>query len=261
MDQTNDQQGANQNQTTGTVPPVQPQVSTPAQTPVVPVTSDVIVEDKINMSTQQDINPDDLRNKLNETLPQMPVAPVSSVSTVDPVQTAPTPAQNLVSEQQPEKHVASTGASVVVYTIENCPFCKAEKDYLTVHAIPFEEKRVDSNEANLKEMLALSDNFAGVPVTHLKGASSQRVVKGFTETEFAQELTDVGFLKLEETSQAAPHTVQESAAQQSAPPMTPIVPVSPHVPAASVPASQPAATQGTPATSDLTLKIPDFPQK
>lgn len=254
MDQTNDQQGTNQNQTTGGIPSMQPQAPTPVQTPSVPVVSNVVAEDKIDMSTQQDINPDDLRNKLNETLPQMPVAPASPASTVDPVQ-AVTPAQNIVTEQQPEKHVTSTGASVVVYTIENCPFCKAEKDYLTAHAIQFEEKRVDSNEANLKEMLALSDNFAGVPVTHLKGESSQRIVKGFTEAEFAQELTDVGFLKLEATSQAVPQAVQEPVVQQ------PVAPMAPNVPAEPVPVSQPTVTQGTSVPLDQAPNIPDFPQK
>lgn len=253
MDQTNDQQGTNQ--TTGGIPSIQPQAPTPVQTPSVPVVSNVVAEDKIDMSTQQDINPDDLRNKLNETLPQMPVAPASPASTVDSVQAVPTSAQNIVTEQQSEKHVTSTGASVVVYTIENCPFCKAEKDYLTAHAIPFEEKRVDSNEANLKEMLALSDNFAGVPVTHLKGESSQRVVKGFTEAEFAQELTDVGFLKPEATSQAVPQAVQEPVVQQ------PVAPIAPNVPAESVPVAQPTVTQDASVQLDQAPSIPDFPQK
>ncbi|MCR4330128.1 MAG: glutaredoxin family protein [Candidatus Roizmanbacteria bacterium] len=292
MDQTDDQQVTNQNQGTPTVPAVQPLASDPVVPspvqPVAPLMQDVGSLDKIDLSSQQDINPDDLRNKLNETL-QPPVAPttdpMSQVSSKEPVAQAPvepttvqTPAQesssqtsDVVSEQHTEeKQPEPTGASVIVYTIDNCPFCKAEKDYLTAHSIAFEEKRVDSSEENLKEMLALSDNFAGVPVTHLKGVSSQRVVKGFTETEFTQELIDVGFLKPEEAPEASevqPISTTEAPVEQSAVQATqdPIsqqpVTAPTSTPEAPEQQSQPVMNQETPVVADQTPSIPDFPQK
>lgn len=293
MDQTDDQQVTNQNQGMPVVPAVQPQtpasVMQPPVQPTVPTMQDAVTADKLDLSTQQDINPDDLRNKLNETLQQpseVSVNPVTQVAPVEPV-TTPTSAQeppvqteNVVSEQHiEEKEAVPSEASVVVYAIANCPFCKAEKDYLTAHKIAFEERLVDSSEANLKEMLALSDNFAGVPVTHLKGASSQRVVKGFTEAEFAQELVDVGFLKPEEaptvhTSEPSipePAVTVETQTEQTAEqpnqePVTqpPVVPseLSPDdMSAQPIQPIPPVINQDTTVATDQTPSIPDFPQK
>lgn len=292
MDQTDDKQVANQNQGIPVIPAVQPQ--TPAsvmQPPVQPAVStmqDTVAADKLDLSTQQDINPDDLRNKLNETLqqpsevsvnPVTQVAPVEPVTTPTSVQEPPVQTENVPSGQHiEEKEAVPSEASVVVYTIENCAFCKAEKDYLTAHAITFEEKRVDSSEANLKEMLALSDNFAGVPVTHLKGASSQRVVKGFTEAEFAQELVDVGFLKPEEaptvhvSEPSIPEpavTVETQAEQTVEQPNQDPVTQPPAVPSDSVPDMSaqpmqpipPVMNQDTTVATDQAPNIPDFPQK
>src|SRR3989338_7277921 len=79
---------------------------------------------------------------------------------------------------------------VTMYTINNCPFCDQEKAYLQSKGIAFEEKNLDQNREFLTEMLALGNNFKGVPVTKIEKDDGQSVVlKGFTQEEFDQAFT------------------------------------------------------------------------
>lgn len=297
MDQTNDQQATSQPLTTTQEPVVQnspnpttAQVQPSAQTtdPQSSQPSKEVVHDEnsIDLSAQKDINPEDLRNKLNETLAQPLSAPVVELQPVEPaVSEQPSQQPSAVQVDKPKETQPIIDPSVIVYTIDNCQFCKAEKEYLTAHSIPFEEKRVDDNEANLKEMLALSDNFAGVPVTHLKGASSQRVVKGFTEAEFVQELTDAGLLTVEPAQSTEAVIEKPIEAQADLAPATPQqdqAPVQEPAPMSQQPSENQAPTQQTEAqqqhptmptapleqpsanvapTADQAPSIPDFPQK
>ncbi len=76
-------------------------------------------------------------------------------------------------------------SKIIVYTINNCPFCEQEKAYLNEHTLLFEEKNVDTNRAYLSEMLAVSDNFTGVPFTIIQKDDGSKVsLKGFTKEEF-----------------------------------------------------------------------------
>lgn len=76
-------------------------------------------------------------------------------------------------------------SKIIVYTINNCPFCEQEKAYLTEHTLLFEEKNIDTNRAYLTEMLAVSDNFTGVPFTVIqKDDGNKATLKGFTKEEF-----------------------------------------------------------------------------
>ena len=76
-------------------------------------------------------------------------------------------------------------SKIIVYTINNCPFCEQEKVYLNEHKLLFEEKNIDTNRAYLSEMLAVSDNFTGVPFTLIqKDDGSKITLKGFTKEEF-----------------------------------------------------------------------------
>ncbi|HLL60232.1 MAG TPA: glutaredoxin family protein [Candidatus Nitrosocosmicus sp.] len=78
---------------------------------------------------------------------------------------------------------------ITVYTIKDCPFCKAEKDFLTSHNIPFTEKNVEENREALAEMLEVSDKFAGVPFTMIVKDDGTKVpLKGYTQSEFEQAL-------------------------------------------------------------------------
>jgi len=56
---------------------------------------------------------------------------------------------------------------VTIYTINDCKFSQAEKDYLKTNNIAFEEKNVEQNRDFLTEMLGISENFAGTPVTKI----------------------------------------------------------------------------------------------
>lgn len=78
---------------------------------------------------------------------------------------------------------------VTIYTITDCPFSKQEKEYLTSHNIQFEEKNLETNKEFLTEMLTVSNNFAGTPVTKIDKDDGQiAVLKGFTQAEFDQTL-------------------------------------------------------------------------
>ena len=48
-------------------------------------------------------------------------------------------------------------AKVIVYTKESCPYCVMAKDLLNERHIPFEEIRVDLDDAKREEMMRLSN--------------------------------------------------------------------------------------------------------
>src|SRR4030042_3113871 len=74
---------------------------------------------------------------------------------------------------------------ITVYTINECQFSKAEKDYLQAHNLPYEEKNLETNKEYLTEMLAVANNFAGTPVTKVEKDDGQiAILKGYTKEEF-----------------------------------------------------------------------------
>ncbi len=74
---------------------------------------------------------------------------------------------------------------ITIYTIKDCAFSKQEKEYLTANKLMFEEKDLETNKDFLTEMLAISNNFAGTPVTRVeKDDGTIAVLKGFTKEEF-----------------------------------------------------------------------------
>lgn len=74
---------------------------------------------------------------------------------------------------------------ITVYTIKDCAFSKQEKEYLNANKLAYEEKDLETNKSFLTEMLAISNNFAGTPVTRAeKDDGSISVLKGFTKEEF-----------------------------------------------------------------------------
>ncbi len=78
---------------------------------------------------------------------------------------------------------------ITVYTTNECQFSRAEKEYLTSKGLMFEEKNLETNKEYLTEMLAVSNNFAGTPVTKIeKDDGTIAVLKGFTKEEFEQTL-------------------------------------------------------------------------
>ena len=74
---------------------------------------------------------------------------------------------------------------ITIFTISDCYFSKQEKEYLQSHNLPFEERNLEENREFLTEMLTISNNFAGTPVTKIEKDDGQIVVlKGFTKDEF-----------------------------------------------------------------------------
>lgn len=97
---------------------------------------------------------------------------------------------------------------IILYTISTCQFSKQEKDYLTAHNLPFEEKNVEQNREFLTEMLTVGNNFAGTPLTKIeKDDGKIEVIKGFTKEEFDKVL---GFEPV-----AQPATPPPAPAQQA----------------------------------------------
>lgn len=140
---------------------------------------------------------------------------------------------------------------ITIYTINDCPFCKKEKDYLTSHNLPFIEKNLESNREYLEEMMAVSDKFAGVPFTDINKDDGTRVkLKGFTKEEFDAAL---GFVGEEPLYRPVPTRIETSTGQAfDLPPLTPKKPESRVVSDATTPAPEPSS-------SDQPVPVPTPP--
>lgn len=163
---------------------------------------------------------------------------------------------------------------ITVYTVSNCKFSKQEKEYLQSHNLPFEEKNLETNKDYLKEMLAVSNNFAGTPVTKIEKDDGEIVVlKGFTQEEFdkalgltptaAQVQTPSPAEEKTPPAPPAPPAPQPSQPRQTvagspaptmppstSPSQTPPPPPSPTTPT-TPPAPQPTGQQSQPASPNL----------
>ncbi|MDO8609731.1 MAG: hypothetical protein Q7R95_04230 [bacterium] len=155
---------------------------------------------------------------------------------------------------------------VTIYTITDCEFSKQEKAYLTTNKIQFEEKNLETNKDWLTEMLAVSNNFAGTPVTKIEKDDGKIVVlKGFTKEEFD---TTLGFTPPPaQTAQTVPPIQAPTSAPTTAPfdnaqgkPLPPIVPtpVEPVVipPAQEVPAMPPIESLQNPTPAPIETPNP-----
>ncbi len=131
---------------------------------------------------------------------------------------------------------------IIVYTINDCPFCKQEKDYLSTNKLAFEEKNLETNKEFLTEMLAVSNNFAGTPVTKIEKDDGQiTVIKGFTKEEFDKTFG----------LEAAQKPVEETNAKMDVPP-TPPTPT-PTTPPIELPKTEtPESVKVEPASAEAT---------
>ena len=68
-------------------------------------------------------------------------------------------------------------ADVTIYSTGTCPLCDKSKTLLTKWGIGYEERRVDESQANLKEMLTISNGARSVPQIVIEG----RWIGGFSE--------------------------------------------------------------------------------
>lgn len=136
---------------------------------------------------------------------------------------------------------------ITIYTIKDCAFSKQEKEYLLANKLAYEEKDLETNKDFLTEMLAISNNFAGTPVTRVeKDDGSIAVLKGFTKEEFD---TTFGLVATPTDTPIQPTSTDLTAT----PPAndTPVPPIATETPA--VPPIQPFdVAQGKPTTTDST---------
>lgn len=135
---------------------------------------------------------------------------------------------------------------ITLYTISDCLFSKQERDYLALHDLSYEEKNLETSKDFLAEMLAVSNNFAGTPVTKIEKDDGQIVVlKGFTQTEFDKTL---GF--------PVPTPTSELNANLNIPPAKPQEPQTPAPTPPPEPQSPPEAPPIPPTPSPV---VPDQP--
>jgi len=173
-----------------------PVTSAPAAVPQAPepvVAAPAVEPNKDLQALSQDL--ENLAKEAVATTPPDPAAPAPVAPAPEPVVVPPTAAPVAAEpDAKPEEKeaVETKGAPITIYTTTSCPFCKAEKEYLGSVNLTFVEKNVEEDTESLKEMLNVSDNFAGVPVTVLNGPKGKKVVKGFTKDEFVKELEAVG---------------------------------------------------------------------
>lgn len=134
---------------------------------------------------------------------------------------------------------------ITLYTTTNCQFSKQEKEYLTSHNLPFEEKNLDTNKEFLTEMMTIGNNFAGTPVTKIeKDDGTIAVLKGFTVEEFN---TALGFAE-PEAATTEPKPAEPAVAPpkpEATAPGTDTMPPAVKTPPAT-PAEAPASTVETP---------------
>ena len=130
---------------------------------------------------------------------------------------------------------------ITVYTIKDCAFSKQEKEYLNTNKLAYEEKDLETNKSFLTEMLAISNNFAGTPVTRVeKDDGSITVLKGFTKEEF-----DTAFGFATPTNNQSPATASNQPSVNDTPIPTP--PIT-EVPSVKTVSPAPPAPVETPVT-------------
>ena len=134
---------------------------------------------------------------------------------------------------------------ITIYTIKDCAFSKQEREYLNTNKLVFEEKDLETNKDFLTEMLAISNNFAGTPVTRIeKDDGTISVLKGFTKGEFD---TVFGFVATSTNSTNPTAPVQDNE-----------IPVSP---ISEVPPAEPASPAPVPADTTNLATAPETPKE
>lgn len=145
---------------------------------------------------------------------------------------------------------------ITVYTITDCQFSKQEKEYLNANKLTFEEKNLETNREFLTEMLAVSNNFAGTPVTKIEKDDGQiTVLKGFTKEDFDKTL-GLGEKK-EPVVEAAPAPAPEPVAAAPVAPAAPPAPVA--EPPVTVVAPAPEPVVSAPPVTEVAPVAPAAP--
>jgi glutaredoxin len=146
---------------------------------------------------------------------------------------------------------------ITIYSTNDCQFSKQEKDYLKAHNLPFEEKNLESNREFLTEMLTLSNNFAGTPVTKIeKDDGNVVILKGFTTSDFDTNLEIVA--EPSPTQAVANSTLPVPESVVSTPPLTTPEPLPPTPPPTPEPTPEPVS-QSLPPLEPAPVMPPEPP--
>lgn len=153
---------------------------------------------------------------------------------------------------------------ITIYTINDCKFSQAEKQYLTSKNMQFEEKNLETNREYLTEMLNISNNFAGTPVTKIeKDDGTSVVLKGFTQSEFDTALGLSTESAVVPTSSMDASTTAAVAQTATQPPATPSMDMSAPVAAAPTEPTMPSMNTVTPPVEppkqDMSMGMPSTP--
>lgn len=79
-------------------------------------------------------------------------------------------------------------ATVKIYSTSWCAYCKAEKNFLDEHKVPYTDVNVEEDEAAAAEMVKISGQM-GVPfttITHVDGTATS--VVGFDQDWLIDQL-------------------------------------------------------------------------
>ncbi len=76
---------------------------------------------------------------------------------------------------------------IVAYTVSWCPHCRAAKEYMTQHDIPFINKDVEMDAKAMEELTGKYQS-QGVPVIVIGTGKDEIVLKGFTPELFEESL-------------------------------------------------------------------------
>lgn len=83
-------------------------------------------------------------------------------------------------------------ATVKIYSTSWCAYCKAEKNFLDEHKVPYTDVNVEENEAAATEMVKISGQM-GVPFTTITQSDGTTVgIVGFDQDWLADKLKLVG---------------------------------------------------------------------
>lgn len=69
---------------------------------------------------------------------------------------------------------------ITIYSTHTCPYCAAEKEFLTEKKIKFTDIYVDEDLRARQEMIAKTGQM-GVPVTIIKEGKNEEIVVGFNQ--------------------------------------------------------------------------------
>jgi glutaredoxin-like YruB-family protein len=100
----------------------------------------------------------------------------------------------MATEQAPQSKLDPAKAAemkkfplITLYSVAWCPHCRAAKDYLTKHNIPFSNRDVEL-DSKAYDDLTIKYESTGVPVVVLGSGANEVVMKGFTPELFEESL-------------------------------------------------------------------------